>query len=63
MKSVHEEKGRSRFQKICRGAYPEYDGQNFCANSMSMALIETVEFLTTKVSERKEDWAYGKLHV
>lgn len=61
--SVLEQKEKSHFQLICQGAYPAYKGENYCANSIAMALLETRDFLSKHVSEKPDDWVYGKLHI
>jgi acyl-homoserine lactone acylase PvdQ len=61
--SVLTEKEESHFQTICEGAHPIYSGKNPCAFNIAMALIETKEFLNSKVSPNPSKWLWGDLHV
>lgn len=50
LKSILEEGKDSRFQPICEGAHPEYKGDNPCAYNIAMGLVETHDFLGSRVS-------------
>ena len=41
IESIHKEREQSRFQILCKGAYKDYSGPNYCAWSITMALVET----------------------
>ena len=48
--------------KICKGAHPNYKGQDYCAYNMAKAIIETISFLDEEVSDSKYKWKWGMLH-
>ena len=61
LKSIDELGPESKFQKICKGAYPNYNGKDICAYNMAKAFIETISFLESNVSEDKYKWKWGML--
>jgi len=48
---------------LCESAYKDYKGENPCAYSIAMALVESHEWLTTKVSPDSSTWLWSDLHV
>ncbi len=63
LKSVEEEKEKSRFQVICVGYHESYHGTNHCAFNIAMALIESKQFLSENVSTDPNKWLWRNLHV
>ena len=61
--SVLAKKEKSHYQVICEGAYASYTGKNYCAFSIAMAMVETDEFLSERVSANPDDWVWRNLHV
>ena len=54
---------KSHFQKICEQAHPEaYTGTNPCAYNVAKAMADAHALLSARVSQRPEDWTWGKLH-
>ena len=63
LRSVAEEGSESKYQNLCRSAYPEYTGENFCGYNLALAFINTKKLLEDSVSKNHEDWKWGNLHV
>ena len=62
IEDILENKSKSRYQPICKGAYPSYNGDDHCGYNIAKALLETKHFLRTHVSEHQKDWKWGKIH-
>ena len=62
LNEVDAQGDKSHFQKICEQAHPEYKGSNHCAYNVAKAMADSHNLLSTRVSNRPEDWAWGKLH-
>ena len=62
-KSVAAHGAGSKYQVLCKNAYPEYTGGNPCAHNVARSFITVKHFLETNVSAKKEDWIWGRVHV
>ena len=62
LKSIDADGSESKMNKICKGAHPNYKGQDYCAYNMAKAFIETISFLDEQVSDSKYKWKWGMLH-
>lgn len=59
---VLEKGDKSKFNKICKNAYPEYEGTNKCAYNIAKSLAWTYSFLKKELSSNQEDWTWGHVH-
>lgn len=58
-----EEPSSVRYNKLCKGAYPEYKGDRHCAYNMAKAMAQTNQFLINEVSPNSIDWKWKNVHV
>ena len=63
MTSVHEEEEKSRYQKFCKSASNNYQGENHCAFNVGEALIKAKQFLSQKISSDSSKWLWKNLNV
>lgn len=60
---VHELKDQSHYQVLCDSTYENFSGRNFCAYNVAMALVQTDDWLSSKVSKDSSKWLWGDLHI
>jgi len=60
---IHELKHKSHYQVLCESTYEHFSGRNSCAYSVAMALVQTDEWLSSKVSHNTSKWQWSNLHM
>jgi hypothetical protein len=46
----------SKYQVLCKEAYPEYTGADTCAYNVARSFVNVKKFLTENVSPKPYDW-------
>ena len=59
---VKKNGAESRYQKLCQGAYPEYEGKNYCELNVAKSFIEAKQFLTENTSPDPKKWRWIDHH-
>ena len=62
LKSVAEKGADSKYQILCKEAYPEYTGPNTCEYNIARSFVKVKQFLSENVSPKIEDWKWGRVH-
>ena len=63
LESVNIEEDKSRYQKFCKNANKNYQGENHCAFNVAEALIKAKQFLSQKISSDSSKWLWKNLNV
>jgi acyl-homoserine lactone acylase PvdQ len=61
--TLSKEPENEKFNKICRGSYPEYKGRTHCIYNVARAMAEANAFLTKEISPEIKDWEWKNVHV
>jgi len=62
LKSLVADGPTSKYQVLCKEAYPEYTGADTCAYNVARSFVNVKKFLTENVSSKSDDWKWGRLH-
>lgn len=52
----------SKYQKLCRGADPGYQGENHCEYNVGRSLSQAIQFLRKNISEDPQKWKWINVH-
>jgi len=61
--TLAEDPENERFNRVCKGAFPEYRGNNHCMYNMAKAMAQAKEFLEKQISKNSNDWQWKYVHV
>lgn len=59
---IQEDPKNERYNRLCKGFYEDYEGDEHCAYNMARSFAETRDYLKKNISPNEYDWAFRNVH-
>ena len=53
----------SKYNRLCKGAFKDYEGTENCAHNMARSFLQTKTHLEVDIGLKRNDWLYRNIHV